>query len=94
MVSKFVETIINKQFEMIGVNFRFADIPDSGVIIVGTKKKLWYDHYKFKDMEQYQEWRKYVLAQMNGSEKETNSLDFNYGMTYEYKKEELGTLPF
>lgn len=94
VISKFRESVIDRQFEMIGVKFRFADIPVDGMIEVGKKKKLWYEYYKFKDMEQYKEWKKFVLAQMNGNEQDANELDFAYGMNYEYKKEENGSLPF
>lgn len=89
MVGKFIEKLIDKQFEMIGVNFRFKDIPDDNVILVNKKKKYWWEVYKFKDVEQYGEWRKYLLEQLKGNEKEVNRIDFCYGLIYEYKKEEV-----
>ena len=88
MVSKFVESIINKQFEMIGVDFRFKDIPENGILLVDKKKKNWYDVYKFKDVNQYQLWREYLLKQLKGNESEANRIDFKYGLLYENKKEE------
>ena len=89
MVSKFIEKIIDKQFEMIGVDFRFKDVPDDNIILVNKKKKYWWEVYKFKDVEQYGEWRKYILEQLKGNVKEANKIDFHYGLIYEYKKEEV-----
>jgi hypothetical protein len=94
MISSFTEKLINKQFEMIGVKFRHVDIPEDGIILVDKKKKNWYDYYKFENVEQYQEWKKFILEQLNGNEREANRIDFIYGMVYKYKREDDNLLPF
>lgn len=88
MVGKFIEKLIDKQFEMIGVEYRYKNIAEDGMVMIDKKKKNWYDVYKFKDCKQYEEWRKYILEQLKGNEKEANKLDFHYGMVYKHEKED------
>lgn len=87
MVGKFIENLINKQFEMIKVDFRYTDIPEDGIITVNKKKKYWYEEYMFESQDQYNEWRKYITEQLKNNMKEVNKLDFSYGLVYKYKKE-------
>ena len=89
MVGKFIETLIDKQFEMIKADIRWKDIPEDGIILVDGKKKKWYDYHKFDSVEQYSEWKQFILEQLKGNEKEANKVDFHYGMVYKYKKEEI-----
>jgi len=93
IVSSFIEKLVNKQFEMTGVNFRMADITEDGTILVDKKKKAWYDYYKFETQEQYEEWKKYIIKELNGNMNEANRIDFMYGMVYKYKKEDNNALP-
>lgn len=93
MISSFIEKLVNKQFEMIGVNFRMADIPEDGMIMVDKKKKVWYDYYKFETQKQYEEWKQYILKELNGNTNEANRIDFIHGMVYKYKKEDTNALP-
>lgn len=88
------ETLINKQFEMIGVTFRLADIPEDQMILVGKKKVAWYDYYKFDTCEQYEEWKKFIVDALRGNMKEANMIDFQFGMVYKYKKESDEALLF
>lgn len=83
--------IANKQFEMIGVKLKFADIPDSGVITVGKTKDYWYNIYKFTE-QQEKEWRDWARQEMaeTFSESEENQkdilmyLELRYGFTIRY----------
>lgn len=85
--------IADKQFEMIGVSLRFADIPDSGIIEVGKKKDYWYNIYKFTE-EQEKEWRKWAKETMQKTFSENEKdlqdileyLELRYGMVVRYTK--------
>lgn len=91
------ERIIDKQFEMIGCDLRFRTIPKNSMIEVEKKKKKvevpWWLHYRFDSREQYEDWANWAIGVLQENavpdyEWEFKMLDFEYGMTYQYKKEE------
>lgn len=78
-----------------GVKQRFSDIPDSGEILVGKKKVMWYDLYKFTE-EQEEKWRGWAIEELRKThiEKEAKEwlmfIDLVYGFVLDLKKK--GTL--
>lgn len=83
--------LVNKQFEITGIDFSYERIGEDGIIQVGKKRDYWYNIYKFENEEQYIEWRDWVTEQLSKKflpgevEKEANFVDLVYGMTYKYK---------
>lgn len=81
-----VERIVNQQFKIIGVDVSFKTLEE--YIEVGKKKIKWYDYYKFKSKEQYEEWKKWALNEINNSEVKENfdMIDMIWGLEYDWKK--------
>lgn len=91
MNKKLLPLLVNKQFEMKGIDYDLDRIRKDGLIEVGVKKKKewWYNHYKFDNEEEYLLWRKWVEEQISLSmgydvEKETMYVDMVYGMVFRY----------
>lgn len=89
-----IERVIDKQFDMIGVSFRFKDIPDDGMIKIVEKKKdklvYWYDHYKFSSKQQYEEWRDWAYSEFEKGEltnKDFIRIDMLYSMNFPFPVE-------
>lgn len=80
-----LHTVVNKQFEMIGVDLRLENIPEDSLIVNGKKRELWYEVYTFETEEQYKEWRTWAEKLIPGW-KDMLYIDLRYGMTYRYKK--------
>ena len=82
-----VNEIIDKQFKIIGVDLKFADIPEDELIEVDKKKVLWYHHYKFTE-EQEKEWKDWVIKKNQGklSHNELMFIELRYGFVLDYKK--------
>lgn len=94
---KVLARIADKQFEILGVDVKFADIPDSGVVTYKEgkkeKKDYWYNVYKFTE-EQEVEWREWALAELRKTwsdkgavENVFREFEMLYGFTVRYKKE-------
>ena len=85
-MNRSIEKIVEKQYEMIGENVKFSDIKDEIEIVVGKKKKKirWFDHYKFKDEEQYLKWRNWAIEKLKENEEEDliNEVDMVFGIDY------------
>ena len=82
------EMIVNKQFEILGLDMKFEDIPEDELIDIGKgKKRLWYNHFKFTE-EQEEEWRKWYRGFNNKrlSEKELMFIELRYGFVLDYSK--------
>ena len=54
-IDKRMIPILNHQFKIIGENVTFEDINE--FVEIGKKKVIWYEHYLFKDKNQYEEWK-------------------------------------
>lgn len=89
---------------MAGHKVIWKEIPEDGLVTIGKKSKYWYELYKFKNVEQYNEWREWAekrLGQIYTGSKlksEMNYIDLRWGMSYEIPKEtkkgEQTALPF
>jgi len=79
--------IVDKQFEIIGVDMKFADIPEDEMVQVGDKKKPWWQVYHFTD-EQEKEWREWMIKASGGrlSEQERIFIELRYGFVLDYSK--------
>lgn len=83
---KELERIVNKQFEMIGEKITFSDLPEDGLVEVKKKFIPWYHHYKFRDEEQYEQWRTWARGELgNEDDKELNKIDLLYGLSFKYR---------
>jgi hypothetical protein len=76
---------------MIGEKVTLEDIDkDQGgmVTLKNGKRGVWYEHYKFKDEEQYLLWRHWAIEEIKkalyfeDTEQYINYLDLRYGMIY------------
>jgi len=87
---------VNKQFEMIGTQVRFEDIPEHGIVTYKDgkkdKKDYWYNIYKFTE-EQEKEWKEWAvkeLRKMCEDEKVVKEafrqLEMLYGFVIRYTK--------
>lgn len=87
VVGDIARRIADKQFEIIGVNMKFADIPEDELIEVGGKKKLWYNHFKFTE-EQEEQWRKEMVKINQGKllKKDLDFIELRYGFVLDYKQ--------
>lgn len=84
---KFLEPLVDKQFEILGVKIRCKDIPEDGIIQIGKAKDYWYNIYKFTE-EQEKEWRSYCKEELvRYEDKYFTKLDLIYGLPLSYKKE-------
>ena len=85
--SKFTNEVVDKQFKIIGVDMKFADIPENDLIEVEKKKVLWYEHFKFTE-EQESEWRDWIEKNNRGrlSPNELMFIELRYGFVLDYKK--------
>lgn len=87
----FRNRLINKQFEMIGENIKYEEIPSDGLLKIGKKTKYWYDWYFFRNEAQYKEWMKWAKEEIeniggidNIVERELLYLDLRYGLKYKF----------
>jgi hypothetical protein len=90
-----IAKIVDKQFEMIGEKITLEGLPDDGMIEIGKKKMYWYDHYKFDNLEQYEEWRSWAEKEIKVLPNwlnELNFIDLLYGMSYKIPKIQKGQL--
>lgn len=88
------EKIVNKQFEMIGASLEMKDIIIDGMVNSapeGKKEKMigWWEVYKFENVEQYEEWKKWGVGEMEKAgiknpAWEMDKLDMQFGMAYKY----------
>jgi hypothetical protein len=94
---KLLYPLVNKQFEMIGVNITLEKLDETGGIIkVGNKKMEWWKHYQFPSEELYIEWREWVEDEIEKEfgkftesvtlTSEINYVDLVYGMSYKIKR--------
>lgn len=92
--NKILHKIIDKQFEIIGEAIKFEDIPEE-IEIGKTKKRVkWYEFYKFKNEEQYQEWRNWARKSLEevGMLRDFDKLDMIYGLNYHLIETQKGQL--
>lgn len=92
---KEITKIVDRQFEMLGINMRFADIPEHGVVTYKEgkkdKKDYWYNVYKFTE-EQEEEWRAWALEEVKKivDKEDVDSIfkevDMRYGFVRRYTK--------
>lgn len=89
MKYKDLEPLINKQFQMIGESIKYKDIPDTGEIVIGKKKMMWYHYYKFPTREMYEKWRKWAHEELELLDrgKEIDEFDGIFGMNWDWTKE-------
>ncbi len=91
-----IEQVMNKQFQMIGEKITIASLPEDGLIEVGKKKIMWYQHYKFDSLEQYEQWRSWAEQELSSKlikwKKELDFADMIYGMSYKIPKTQKGQL--
>lgn len=90
--SKAVRKILDLQFEMIGEDITFAQLPVDGLIEVTEKKKVkkkpWTEIYMFPDESTYLKWKdiaRAVLKEDGMAPLEIDMLDMVYGMHYKRK---------
>ena len=90
--SKLWTSIVDKQFEMLGVNIKFANIPDSGLVQSGKKMDYWYNVYKFTE-EQEQKWKEWAIVELKKLDYEEEKvkdilmyLELRYGLVIRYTK--------
>ncbi len=50
-----------------------------------VRKVPWYEHYKFENEAQYQEWKVWAIKEMEG--KDFDELDMLFGLMYKWKEE-------
>lgn len=83
--------IINRQFELIGEQITYEDLPDDGVITIGKKKIRWYEHYLFRDEDQYLAWKAFAISELtpHNLQKKFDLIDMTYGLDY---KRSLGVV--
>lgn len=75
--------LINKQFEIEGIDYDFSQMTSSGLVETDKKKsKEWYWVHQFSSEQNYLKWKKLCLKHMD--EQEFRNIDFKYGMTYKY----------
>ena len=86
---KFLIPLVDKQFEILGLQIRCKSIPEDGIITVGKKKDYWYNIYRFTEEEdkEWTEWCKSELAKINNGMKWYQHLSLVYGLPLSYKKE-------
>lgn len=82
-----IKDLVNKQFEIEGIDYDFERLMNDGYITLkenGKEKKIeWYRYYKFSSEENYEKWKEFCLKHI--TKKEFINLDFKYGMVYKYK---------
>lgn len=85
--------ILDKQFDILGMNMSFSDIPEDGIVTFKGKKEKWYNVYKFTEdqEEQWEKWAKEELRKVCADETHLEevwrSLDMTYGFVRRYKKD-------
>lgn len=89
--------ILNKQFQILGLQIKFSDIPESGIITYKEgkkeKKDYWYNVYKFTK-KQESEWKEWALEELKkihskeDAESILRDLELRYGFSIRYTKEE------
>ena len=87
MHDKILKKIVNHQFQIIGVEVKFEDIPEEG-IKVGKKLVKWYDYYFFENEDQYMVWKRWALKELEkiNSAHRINEIDMLYGLQYKMRK--------
>lgn len=88
--------LINKQFEMLGLDLKYENIPDDGKLQTKTRRVYWYEIYNFTTEEQYRTWVDYVEKEVRGAayvepEAEVMYIDLRYGLNYINKPLTQGT---
>lgn len=86
-VDKKLKKIVDKQFEIIGLDIKFVDVKEE--ISVKKKKIPWYKHYLFENEEQYEKWKKWAIQEMEKMDLADQfvKLDLIYGLNIKIKKE-------
>lgn len=93
---KFLHSLINKQFEMIGhpeVTFNDLEKNTTVTVMEGKKEKKveWWKYYRFENEDQYNKWRMWAKIEIaklpdvetdRQLEENINFLDLAYGLTY------------
>lgn len=89
-INKAIHRIINYQFKVIGEDIIFKDIPEGGEIIIGKKKKMWYDVYQYKNEEQYLQWKIWALEELEKGQHSDkfDTLDMIWGLHIAFPKTE------
>lgn len=90
-MKKVVERIVNKQFEMIGVDIRWGNIPEDGLVPKNKKEMIpWFEKYMFRDEKQYREWEKWAIEELKKEnlEEEWINIFLIYSMNFPLKKGE------
>lgn len=84
--SSLVKRILNEQFRIIGADVKFETLEEQ--ILVGKKKVMWYDYYKFENKEQYQKWKEWALKELEKSIVKENfdKIDMLWGLCYKWKE--------
>lgn len=78
-----VKQLINKQFEIEGIDYDFERMSASGMVDIGKKNPVeWYNVYRFSSEAKYAEWKTLCLQHI--SAQEFMHIDFKYGMTFKY----------
>jgi hypothetical protein len=89
--TKLMKKIMDKQFEIIGVQMKFEDIPESGMVKMGKKEVMWWDAFKMTE-EQEKLWKAWAANEMKGNLLEQGHftrLDLVYGFVRKYEKAPL-----
>lgn len=86
-VNKKLTRIIDEQFKIIGLDIKFENVQE--YITVNKKKVIWYEHYLFDNVEQYEKWKSWAIKEMKKMELEDEfmKLDLIYGLNFKIKKE-------
>lgn len=89
--TKLMQEIVDKQFEIIGINIKFADIPETGLVKVGKKEEIWWNVYKMTE-DQERQWKEWAATKLRGNlleQKHFERIDLIYGFVRKYEKEIL-----
>lgn len=85
----FLLRLINKQFEMIGIDMRYENLPDDGKILPlkSKRREYWYEIYTFNDEKEYLLWRNWMREEIakegyTNVESESMYIDLRYGMNH------------
>lgn len=81
-----ISKLVDKQFEMEGIDFDYTRIVNSPIVtytVKGKEKKdYWYNLYFFSSQAMYEKWKEWALKYIDL--KLFYELDGKYGMAYKY----------
>jgi hypothetical protein len=80
-----MKQLINKQFEIEGIDYDFERMNQTGTVQIGKKSHMWYEVYQFSNVENYEKWRELCLKHMTSEQ--FIHFDFKYGMRYKYGRD-------